>query len=127
MTRALPVVAVPLILLAVSSSSSAAGAQPTACESEARPIQVNGTTLHYLECGKGEPLVFVHGALGDLHTFRLQMQAFAPHFRVIAYSRRFSPPNRPARSTDGNPLSIHVADLRALTAALKAAPAHLVG
>ena len=47
-----------------------ARAQPTACGSDIRRIEVNQTTLHYFECGKGEPLVFVHGSLGDLHTFR---------------------------------------------------------
>ena len=76
---------------------------------------------------KGEPLVFVHGALGDLDFFEPQVQAFATSFRVIAYSRRFSPPNAPPRATDVNPLSIHVADLRALMKQLNAAPAHLVG
>jgi pimeloyl-ACP methyl ester carboxylesterase len=104
-----------------------ARAQPTACGSDIRRIEVNQTTLHYFECGKGEPLIFVHGSTGDLHTFRAQVQAFATSFRVIAYSRRFSPPNAPPRETDVNPMSNHVADLRALITQLKATPTHLVG
>ena len=67
------------------------------------------------------------GALGDLHTFERQIQAFAASFRVIAYSRRFSPPNAPPRETDVDPLSNHVADLRTLMTQLKATPANLVG
>jgi pimeloyl-ACP methyl ester carboxylesterase len=55
------------------------------------------------------------------------VQEFATSFRVIAYSRRFSPPNAPPREKDVNPLSNHVADLQALITQLKAAPAHLVG
>jgi pimeloyl-ACP methyl ester carboxylesterase len=55
------------------------------------------------------------------------VQTFATSFRVIAYSRRFSPPNAPPRETDVNPLRNHVADLRALITQLKATPAHLVG
>jgi pimeloyl-ACP methyl ester carboxylesterase len=55
------------------------------------------------------------------------VQAFAARFRVIAYSRRFFPPNAQPRATDDNALSVHVADLRALIAQLKAGPAHLVG
>ena len=39
-----------------------ARAQPTACGSDIRRIEVNQTTLHYFECGKGEPLIFVHNA-----------------------------------------------------------------
>ena len=65
------------------------------------PIEVNQTTLHYFECGQGEPLVFVHGAFGDLQTFREQLEAFATSFRVIVYSRRFfrSPTLRHERRT----------------------------
>jgi pimeloyl-ACP methyl ester carboxylesterase len=114
-------------LLWFGASIGDAASQPQPCASEIRGLEVNNTTLHYLECGSGEPLVFVHGALGDLHTFEPQIQAFAASFRVIAYSRRFSPPNAPPRATDLNPMSIHVADLRALMKELKASPAHLVG
>jgi pimeloyl-ACP methyl ester carboxylesterase len=55
------------------------------------------------------------------------VQPFATSFRVIAYSRRFFPPNAPPRETDANPLNNHVADLRALIMQLKATPARLVG
>ena len=112
-----------LLVLGLSPS----GAQTTACDSEIQALEINNTTLHYLECGKGEPLVFVHGGLGDLHTFQRQVQTFAARFRVITYSRRFFPPNAPPREPDVNPLSNHVADLGALITQLKATPAHLVG
>jgi pimeloyl-ACP methyl ester carboxylesterase len=114
-------------LLALGPFGGAARAQTTACDAKIQALQINDTTLHYVECGKGEPLIFVHGALGDLHTFQAQVQPFAARFRVIAYSRRFSPPNAPPRPTDLNPVSIHVADLQALITQLNAAPAHLVG
>ena len=114
-------------LLAFASSPTGAGVQKSACGSEIHAIEINKATLHYFECGKGEPLVFVHGGLGDLHTFQAQLQTFATRFRVIAYSRRFSPPNAPPRDKEVNPLSTHVADLRALIEHLKARPAHLVG
>jgi non-heme chloroperoxidase len=116
-----------ITLLALGPSLTDARGQPKACGSEIRPIEVNQTTVHYFECGNGEPLVFVHGALGDLHDFRQQVQTFATSFRVIAYSRRFFPPNAPPRESDVSPLSNHVADLRALITQLKATPAHLVG
>jgi hypothetical protein len=91
-----------ITLLALGLSLGDAGAQTTACDSKIHAVEINNTTLHYLECGEGEPLVFVHGALGDLHTFQPQLQTFATSFRVIAYSRRFSPPNAPPRETDVN-------------------------
>ena len=115
-----------ITLLALGPSLTDARGQPTACGSDIRPIEVNQTTLHYFECGEGEPIVFVHGTLGDLNVFRTQAQTFATRFRVISYSRRYHPPNAPPHAQDVYPLSAHVADLGALVKELKAAPAHLV-
>ena len=89
-------------------------------------IEINKATLHYFECGEGEPIVFVHGTLGDLNVFRPQAQTFATRFRVISYSRRYHPPNAPPRAQDVYALRAHVADLGALVKKLKATPAHLV-
>src|SRR5262245_47467086 len=118
-----------ITLVAIGSSPASAGAQAAeaTCDSKPRALAINNTTLHYFECGQGEPLLFVHGAFGDLETFREQVEAFATRFRVIVYSRRFFPPNAPPRATDVNPLDVHVADLRALMTELNAKPAHLVG
>jgi hypothetical protein len=71
----------------------ACSAQPVAFKPEIQTTDVNGTTIHYFEHGKGEPLVFVHGTVGDLNGFRAQIEMFGKEFRVIAYSRRFHPPN----------------------------------
>lgn len=102
-------------------------AQPSACSSEIETAEVNGTTLHYFECGEGEPLVFVHGALGDLHSFSEQVETFAQEFRVIAYSRRYHPPNDLPQSGDIWTLQLHAADLAAFINELQAGPAHIVG
>ena len=61
-----------MTLLALGSSLTDVRGQPKACGSEIRPIEVNQTTLHYFECGEGEPIVFVHGTLGDLNVSRTQ-------------------------------------------------------
>jgi pimeloyl-ACP methyl ester carboxylesterase len=112
-------------LLALVSSTDAA-AEMKACGADINPIEINQATLYYFECGEGEPLVFVHGGLGDLHTFRPQLQTFAEHFRVIAYSRRYHPPNALPGAADTTAMAPHVADLVALVKALKATPAHFV-
>ena len=91
--RMLPLVA----LVVLGSSPGSTRAQAAACDSKIRTLEINGTTLHYVDCGEGDPLVFVHGSLGDLHTFQRQLPTFAKTFRVIAYSRRFAPPNAPPR------------------------------
>ena len=102
-------------------------AQPAEFKPEIRTADVNGTTIHYFEHGEGKPLVFIHGTLGDLHGFSPQIEAFAKEFRVIAYSRRFHPPNDPPQAGDVYSMQLHAADLAALIGKLKAGPAHVVG
>src|SRR5262249_13805341 len=54
----------------------------------------DGVELHYVEQGKGEPGVFVHGSLSDGSYWNDQASAFATSgYRAIAYSRRYNPPN----------------------------------
>ena len=48
----------------------------------------NGTRLHYVTLGEGEPVVFVHGFPDFWYTWRHQMEALAPHFKVIAIDMR---------------------------------------
>jgi pimeloyl-ACP methyl ester carboxylesterase len=115
-----------IIVLVLAASPTDAAAQTKPCGTEIQAIEINQATLHYFECGEGEPLVFVHGGLGDLHTFRAQLQPFAEHFRVIAYSRRYHPPNALPGAGDTTAMAPHVADLVALVKALKATPAHFV-
>jgi len=48
----------------------------------------NGTKLHYVTLGEGEPIVFVHGFPDFWYSWRHQMKALAPHFKVIAIDMR---------------------------------------
>jgi non-heme chloroperoxidase len=49
----------------------------------------HGITLHYVEAGKGTPVIFVHGLLSDEGYWADQLGPFAEHYRAIAYSRRY--------------------------------------
>jgi len=98
-----------------------------AVQTELKSIRVNGTELHYLEQGAGEPLVLVHGSVSDFRSWMLQVEAFSGQYRVIAYSRRYHYPNI---WLDGGPeysADLHAADLAALIEALGLGPARLVG
>lgn len=53
----------------------------------------NGIRLHYVEQGKGPPLVFVHGSISDYGYWKEQFPYFVPDHRAIAYSRRYNWPN----------------------------------
>ena len=90
-------------------------------------IEVNAARLSYVDAGRGDPLVFVHGSLEDLRIWRRQVEHFSACYRAVAYSRRYHHPN--AAPGAGDPpytAGIHAADLAGLIEALGLAPAHLV-
>ena len=90
-------------------------------------IPLRDTSLAYFEHGRGEPLLFVHGTLGSMNDFPGQVGFFSPSHRVIVYSRRFHPPNRPGEPDDAYSLSVQAADLAELIEELGAAPANVAG
>ncbi len=96
-------------------------------ETALQTVEANGVNLAYLDQGKGEPIVFVHGGPNDYRIWTPQVQAFAEHYRTISYSRRCSYPNKYAGDfTDDNIIN-NAEDLAALIRNLEAAPAHIVG
>ena len=101
---------------------------PTPVKTELKTVLVNGDSLHYLDIGKGEPVVFVHGTVGDYRVWEAQMEAFAKNNRVIAYSRRFAYPNKQVIK-DSNDYSVtaHSKDLTEFIKTLDIGPVHLVG
>ena len=88
---------------------------------------IGDTKLAYHEEGRGEPVVFVHGTLGDLRVWQAQIPFFARTHRAIAYSRRYAAPNPDIERDADDPMPVHVEDLGRFLGALDASPAHLVG
>lgn len=88
---------------------------------------VNDIQLAYVEEGRGQPVIFVHGGLGDYRHFATQMAAFAQRHRAIAVSCRGYWPNEPLRPGDEIRLDTFVADIAAFITSLDAGPVHLVG
>lgn len=90
-------------------------------------IDVNGTTLYYEDTGgPGAPLLLSHGLLWSARMFEAQIEAFRPHFRVIAWDHRGQ-----GRSADhpgpSVPVELVTADAIALMDALGVASAHVGG
>ncbi len=117
------------ILFACNNKSEKTGTQeiqPTT--PEIKSVFVNGDSLHYVDMGKGEPVIFVHGTLDDYRLWYMQMDTFAKNHRVIAYSRRYAYPNRQDSndSADYTP-AIHAKDLAEFIKSLNLGPVHLVG
>ncbi len=92
-----------------------------------KTAKVNGATLAYRERGKGEPVVFVHGALSDFGIWENQLPVIGGSYRAIAYSRRYARPNEDIDPGADDPMLPHVEDLAAFLREIGAAPAHLVG
>jgi pimeloyl-ACP methyl ester carboxylesterase len=90
-----------------------------------KAIDINGTQLHYVERGSGEPVMFVHGGLGDFRTWLPQMGPFGNRYHAISYSRRAFYPNPWPADYDAS-MMVHVDDLAGLITKLGLGSAHLV-
>jgi esterase len=80
-------------------------------------VQVNGTTLHYLEWGNEQspPLLLLHPAPLNAHVWDRFGPAMAPHFRVLAPDARGFGDSAWSDSYDGD---VFLDDLRGLIDAL---------
>jgi non-heme chloroperoxidase len=92
-----------------------------------RNAKVGQIELAYLEGGRGEPVVFVHGIPTDYRAWSNQVEPFAAKYRVIAYSRRLAQPNRNAMDYQSSTVENNSADLVGLVEELGISPIHLVG
>ncbi|HEX4601484.1 MAG TPA: alpha/beta hydrolase [Gemmatimonadales bacterium] len=92
-----------------------------------RAVRLHGTDLAFADQGGGIPVVLVHGTLESAGSWRPQIDSFANHFRVIAYSRRYHAPNAARPDGQAYGLALHADDLIALLEALGLERVHLVG
>ena len=72
---------------------------------------VNGVDLAYVEQGQGEPVLFVHGGVGDYRAWDQQMNAFGAGYRAIALSCRGYWPNPELRPDESITLDTFVDDV----------------
>jgi non-heme chloroperoxidase len=90
-------------------------------------ILESGVRLHYVERGKGTPVVFIHGGGRDYRYWDKQLESFAKGYRVVAYSRRYAPPNDNPEIVPDYTAAVDAADLTSLVRRLDLGPAHFVG
>jgi pimeloyl-ACP methyl ester carboxylesterase len=72
-------------------------------------IEVNGAELTCLEEGTGDPVVLLHGTLGDYRTWRRQVDQFRSKYWIIALSQRYYWPNKWPDDGTGYGVRTHVA------------------
>ncbi|MEX0287942.1 MAG: alpha/beta fold hydrolase [Flavobacteriaceae bacterium] len=119
-----------LLILCACKQHNITKTQPTTelAAPKLKTLNVNDYNFHYIDIGEGEPVVLVHGTVGDYRTWEAQMDAFSKNHRVIAYSRRYAHPNNQMvnDSTDYS-VRTHAKDLSEFLKALNLGPVHLIG
>ena len=95
---------------------------------ELKAVFINGDSIHYIDIGKGDPVVFVHPGASDYRIWEAQMDAFSQNHRVIAYSRRHAYPNKQIWNDSADySRTLHSKDLAEFIKSLNLEPVHLVG
>ena len=92
-----------------------------------KQVQVEGAKLNYVEQGRGQTAVFVHGAFSDHRIWEGQRERIAKHYRYVALDQRYSGAS-PWTDTGANfSLSTDADDLAMFIERLGAGAVHLVG
>ena len=126
--RALTLIATAFVSGCVPVSMAPAAAVDVASPAgELSKARVNGVVLHYVDRGKGAPVVFVHGGLVDYREWVPVARDLSNEYRTIVYSRRYNFPNdNPVAGSDHSAL-VEAADLAALNQHLRLGAMHVVG
>ena len=72
---------------------------------------VQGYPLAYQEAGSGEPIVLVHGSLGDYRIWYAQVPVLSKQYRVLSLSLRHYYPERWDGVGEDFSISQHAADV----------------
>jgi pimeloyl-ACP methyl ester carboxylesterase len=86
-----------------------------------------GISVPYVECGEGEPMLFIHGSLCDYRYWSAQLAPLGKHFRCIAPSLSHYWPAVDAFIQGEFGWDAHVAEMAGFIEAMEIAPVHLVG
>ena len=115
---------VSLILLCTLANPNGSTAQIT------NPEKVkldDGSHLHYVARGDGEPVIFVHGFLDEFSAWLRQVEGFSREgFKAITYSRRHNFPNRNSIRSNHS-AALEADDLAQLVKKLDLKKVHVVG
>ena len=92
-----------------------------------KTMAVDGVTLHYVDQGRGTPVVFLHGAFSDHRVWEVQREAVAAKHRFIGLTMRYFGTAPWADNGAQWSHATHVADVAAFIRGLNAGPVVLVG
>src|SRR5437867_10086817 len=110
-TRSLLLPAALALSLGLAGTAEARKPRDPDMSGSLRHVTVNGASLAYLDVGKGEPVVLVHGTASDYRAWIADLAPLSTQCRVIAYSRRYHFPNKEGGEGSDYSLALHVRDL----------------
>jgi pimeloyl-ACP methyl ester carboxylesterase len=90
-------------------------------------IEANGIPVSYIDDGSGEPVVFVHGAVGDLRVWEPIREAVASQHRFVAPTLRYFGTGEWPDQGGRFSVATHADDIGAFIEAMALGPVHLVG
>jgi len=94
---------------------------------QVKQMRVNGVDLAYVEEGRGETVVFVHGAFGDWRNWEGVRPAIAERYRFVSLSLRYHDPNAWPDNGENYSVAQHVEDVAQFIRQLNVGKVHLVG
>src|SRR5262245_60737904 len=101
-------------------------AQQTDKPPELKKVSVaDGVELHYVERGRGIPVVFIGGTGAEYSVWGGYLGSFAVSYHAIAYSRRYNFPNSNKIQPNYSAM-VDAEDLAALIKKLELGKAHIV-
>lgn len=93
---------------------------------QTKKLLVNSVELNYIEYGKGDSVIFVHGSLNDFRAWGSQIEPFSKRYHVIAYSRRYHYPNTWVGDGRDYSATLHAEDLAELIKRLNLGKVHVL-
>ena len=112
-----------------SRDVSSANQSKTIIPTTLNAVDVFGEKLYYLEQGQGDPIILIHGAIGDYRSWRFQIDTLSTSNRVISISRRYAWPNNQPGPNDRFDCSVsfHAKDIVEFMNQLNIDTAHIMG
>ncbi len=115
------------LLLVLTCAGQSAPLRSTA-ELPVKKLKANDVELAYVEDGRGDTVVFVHGGgIGDWRSWEVLRPFVAAKYRFVSLSRRYHHPNPWLDDGQKYSMAQHVEDVAAFIRGLDVGKVHLVG
>ncbi len=119
-------IALPLLIGFVAAGQTAP--HPSTAEMQVKKLKVNVVELAYVEAGREETVIFVHGGgIGDWRSWEVLRPFISEKYHYVSLSRRYHHPNPWLDDGRNYTMAQHVQDVAAFIRGLDAGKVHLVG